>query len=52
MFSLGEARIREVRPAQEERLGMWINGVDEDTVLFLLHLGVPVFIVHEMNTYE
>jgi hypothetical protein len=32
---------------QEQYLGGWINGVDERVARWLLHVGVPCFIIHE-----
>ena len=33
--------------AREHCLGAWINGVDERVARWLLHVGVPCFIIHE-----
>lgn len=32
---------------QERYLGVWVNGVDERAVRWLLHVGVPCFIIHK-----
>jgi hypothetical protein len=52
LFSVTDARQHEILTAQDERLGVWVNRVEEDSVLFLLHLRIPIFIIHEMNEYK
>jgi hypothetical protein len=52
LFSVTDAHQHEILTAQDEHLGVCVNGVEEDSVLFLLHLRIPVFIIHEMNKYE
>jgi hypothetical protein len=52
LFSATDTHQQKVMVAQDERLGVWVNRVEEDTVLFLLHLRIPIFIIHEMNEYE
>ena len=34
-------------PANNQYLGSWVNSADERVVMWLLHLGVPCFIIHE-----
>jgi hypothetical protein len=36
-----------IRPARESFIGCWVNGAREESIRWLLHLGIPCFIIHE-----
>ncbi|KAJ7068957.1 hypothetical protein B0H15DRAFT_958000 [Mycena belliarum] len=46
-LSLDALRSMDMMFAQEEYLGVWINGADERTTLSYMAAGVPCFIIHE-----
>ncbi|KAJ7103997.1 hypothetical protein B0H15DRAFT_794876 [Mycena belliarum] len=47
MLTLEDMRSMDMMLAQEEYVGLWINGADEGTTLFYMAAGIPCFIVHE-----
>ncbi|KAJ7071870.1 hypothetical protein B0H15DRAFT_806923 [Mycena belliarum] len=46
-LSQEDMRNMDMMLAQEEFIGVWVNGADERTTLFYMAAGVPCFIVHE-----
>ncbi|RDB19395.1 hypothetical protein Hypma_013489 [Hypsizygus marmoreus] len=43
---------RPVPPANDEYIGVWVNGGEEDDVLWLLDHSMPCFIIHEVTHEE
>ncbi|KAJ7103670.1 hypothetical protein B0H15DRAFT_943066 [Mycena belliarum] len=46
-LSLDALRSMDMMFAQEEYVGVWVNGADERTTLSYMAAGVPCFIIHE-----
>ncbi len=42
----------QLRMANTGWMGAWINGAAQEDVLWLLRLGIPCFVLHEVETYR
>lgn len=36
-----------IQPVCKSFMGCWVNGIKEESIRWLLHLGIPCFIIHE-----
>ncbi|KAF9542451.1 hypothetical protein CPC08DRAFT_802033 [Agrocybe pediades] len=51
-YSKERPEIKNVVPANETLMGVWMNGCDEEEGKWLLASRVPCFIIHELSTME